>query len=309
MSTQLYAVNTGLKAKAHVKTETIQGYNTASWPRLAFQATLNIEDDTDSYWANATQAVSLGMLTGELVIGSEKIADIRPISINTKRIGKQKYTSDVLLNVEIPLDTHRIEWIEQQRSANVFAGTLRINLQVQVFGTPFDPQNFAFGLMESSNIYGDIPLTISETIWREKVLPGLGYGKVMIVELPVVGLESCKALEHCFKALEKAQKQFSLGLYDEAAGTCRIALDPFFESVDKGDGSGKQIPKLKSSWETQLGSSTYQWLDSALGIIKAATNKPHHSPNCHFDRLGAQMLLMITTALISYAAHQNLPEK
>lgn len=139
---------------------------------------------------------------------------------------------------------------------------------------------------------------------REKVLPRLGYGKVMAIELPVISIESCKALEHSFKALEKAQRHFSYGMYDDAVGACRVALEQFFEPMDKGDGSGKTIPKLKKSWESQLGKASYEWLNTSISSIKDAANKPHHSANDHFDRFGAQMLLTVTTALISYAAQQ-----
>lgn len=230
-------------------------------------------------------------MTGEFIVASSKVADIRPICLSRYRTADVKGTTDQYLDIEIALDQQRIDWIEQLREGRTFEATLRIRLQVQ--------------MQEAvSEICGEISVAIADTKWREQILVELGYGKVFVVELPVIPISSCKALEQSFQALQKAQGQFARGAYDDAVGSCRIALEPFFELRDKGDGSGKSIPKLKNSWETRLGSATHQWLESAIVAIKTASNKAHHSPNSHFDRLGAQMLVMVVTALISYAARQ-----
>lgn len=299
MKTSLYATNTGLVVTAQVNSATYHGSNIAFWPRLTFQIVLTLADEVGSPWPKETQAIYLGMMTGELVFGNEKLANISPVVLNVMRAGGQDYTPEQYINIEIPLDMKRIEWIEQQRENKSFEAKLRINIQEQGFGNITFKSAFPLGLNQVGSIYGEIPIVIHEDIWRGKVLPGLGYGKVVSIELPAISLDSCARLDHSFKALQKAQKQFGLGLYDEAAGSCRIALDQFFESVEI---DGQKVPKLKSSWETKLGKATYEWLDEALSSIKAASNVAHHSPNSHFDRLGAQMIIMITTALVSYAA-------
>lgn len=304
MSTSLYSTNTGLRAEASVNVENIQGLGGSVLPRLYFQVKLSISDEHGWHLRDQVQAWSFGILTGELLIGNEKVADIKTYSLNDMRSGKQDYPTELYLNIEAPLDAKRIEWLERRRAGKSFEAKLHIDLQVQSFGVNQHTPEFPCGLLGVSNIQGDIPFTVPDTQWRERVLPQLGYGKVIVIELPAVSLESCAALDHSFKALQNAQRQFSLGMYDEAAGSCRVALDQFFEPADKGDGSGKTVPKLKKSWEPRLGTATHQWLDDALGAIKDSTNKPHHSPHNHFDRLGAQMLLMVTTALVSYAAQQ-----
>ncbi|MGA7750283.1 MAG: hypothetical protein WCA63_09060 [Gallionella sp.] len=304
MSTSLYATNSGLRVEAIIKPENVSGQGAGVLPRLNFQVKLDIRGEHGWHRQQHVQAWSFGNLSGEFLVGQEKVADIRSYSINRNKYGGQEYPTEEYLNIEIPLDVRRIEWLELKRAGKSFEAKLRINLQLQIFGSNPHTENFPFGLLDVLTIQGDIPFIVPDTHWRERVLPGLGYGKVMIVELPAVSLETCKALEHSYRALEKAQKQFALGQYDDTVGSCRVALDQFFEPVDKGDGSGKTIPKLKKSWESRLGEATYQWLDSSLGAIKTEANKPHHSPNNHFDRFEAQMLMMITTALISYAATQ-----
>lgn len=304
MNVAFSASNSGLKIEAIVNTASMSGVGAAICPRLFFQIVLHISHEPSSRQANI-QSWSFGTVTGELIMGSEKITDIRSYSLNTRRLSGVHYPYDEYLNIEIPLNARQIEWIERQRAGKSFEAKLRVNLQVQVFGSSQHTLPFPFGLLENLCIQGELPIVVPDTQWREQVLPGLGYGKVIVVELPAVSLDSCAALGHSFKALENAQKQFNLGLYDEAAGSCRIALDQFFEQVPKGEGTDRTVPKLKKSWEKKLGESTYHWLGTSLSAIKEATNAVHHSPNSHFDRLGVQMILMVTTALVSFAAQQQ----
>lgn len=301
---RIYATNSGLEVTASIKPENVSGQGAGVYPRICFQVTLDIQNERGWHRKQDVQAWTFGLLTGELLAGHEKVADVRPYSVSRDRHGNQDYPSQEHLNIEVSLDAWRIEWLEQKRAGKSFEATLRINLQVQMFGRNSHTSDFPCGLLGVVSITGDIPFTVPDTHWREKVLPGLGYGKVMVIELPTVSLEACQALDHSYKALEKAQRQFALGLYDDTVGSCRVALDQFFEYVEKEGEPCKKIPKLKKSWEGRLGASTYRWLDESLAIIKDKANKPHHSPNNHFDRLESQMLMMITTALISFAASQ-----
>lgn len=309
MKHKLSATNSGLEVDATVNPEWVNGIGGEICPRLTIQVSLYVKEEAMSGSNSGTQAVSFGMLTSELLVGSEKIGDARPMPIDRTGMLYRPYHDEIHQTLEIALDPRRIEWLERQRAGRSMEGKLRISLPVQVFGLLLNPSNPTFaghvGLTTVSNIQGEIPFTVPDTHWRERVLPGLGYGKVISIEFPAIGLDACKALDHSFKSLEKAKQHFDRGLYDEAVAACRMAMDPFFEQVDKGDDSGRTIPKLKTTWEAKLGKATYQWLNGSLGAIKADANKPHHSPNSHFDRLGAQLLLSVTTALMAYAARHD----
>ena len=305
MHDYINSTSLGVKAKAIVNN--ISGTGGVTYPRLCMQLTFQLNED-NGHDCHQIQALVFGVFTAELNIGNEKIGDALPVSISRMGMTYHPYEDQQCVQVEVPLDPRRIEMMEQFRNGKSFTGYLRFSLGVNVFGFPRGPKDsFSdfVGLRDASKIDGQVSFTVPDTQWREQVLPGLGYGKVIAIELPAVPIESIQSLEHSFKALEQAQKQFQLGHYDEAVGKCRVALDPFFELVQKGDDPEKKIPKLKKSWETRLGESTYRWLDESLGTIKVASNKPHHSPNNHFDRLGAQMLMMVITALVSYAARQD----
>jgi hypothetical protein len=109
-------------------------------------------------------------------------------------------------------------------------------------------------------------------------------------------------MKRAFEALQHAYKLEGQGLYQEAVGQCRFALEPFFEPIEKHDAKGeKKIQQLKSSWEKRLGKATYDWLNASLSAVKGPMNEAHHVSSTAFGQLEAQMLLAVTTALIAYA--------
>jgi len=306
MSTELSSViGSYLKLDAEIDGDNVQAAGGIQYPRLIVPLRVIVKG-VDNKHQNEIYSVQLSAMQGELILNNQKISDSLPRNLNllAYEFDQEKYEC-----LEFPLDARRIEWIEQQRQGSLL-GSLRVSISALVLGQARNTQVVQPPLVvfrEVVAIYGEIPFTVPDTQWREKVLPVLGYGKVIAIELPAVPIESFQELNHSFKAILQAQKLFQIGHYDDAVAKCRTALDQFFESVevDKGDGTTKKIPILKKSWETRLGQATYNWLNESLGAIKDAANKPHHSPNDHFDRLGAQMLIMVTTALISYAANAS----
>jgi len=304
LSIQLQSpISSMLQIEASIDGNNVQANGGSLYPRLIIPLRLDVKGIQKKH-GDETYSAQLGSIQGELIMNGQKVSDCIPHQLN-----RLVYTfdQDEHVYLEFLLDAKRLEWIEQQRQGSMQA-SVRIEISCltlgQERGHPDEPK-VPVAFRDAVAINGEVPFTVPDTQWREKILPGLGYGKVLAIELPAIQIKSFERLEHSFKALEQAQKQFQLGHYDDAVGKCRVALDQFFEQVDKGDGSGKKIPKLKKSWETKLGQSTYRWLDESLGAIKTAANKPHHSPNIHFDRLEAQMLIMVTIALISYAASQD----
>lgn len=98
MSMSLYATNAGLRIEASVNLDSFSGAGAVVFPRLHFQVKLTINEETGRNLPGLVQAFSFGVLTGELVVGSEKVADIRIYSLNSKRLGEQDYpTSKVRL--------------------------------------------------------------------------------------------------------------------------------------------------------------------------------------------------------------------
>lgn len=238
---------------------------------------------------------------------STRIASAHPVRLSYLCKADREGDGHEHIHLEFPLTLHQLEFIESRRNGDV-AFKIWLSLTVKAFGKPLRPVALSKNapaascrVLESYHINADLWLTIPASHWGDRILPGLGFGKIQMVELPAVSLASCEALGGSYAALKRAEYHLKQGAYDDAAGACRIALDPFFEQVDKPNGKGK-MPVLKRSWETRLGEATYSWLDKCMSSVKGATNVVHHKATGHFDRFEAQMIFMVTTTLISYAA-------
>jgi len=160
-----------------------------------------------------------------------------------------------------------------------------------------------WGVLDHHKATGKLHVEIPRSKWVEQILPATGFGKTHLLELPTIPIEKCAGVKAAFEALQQAQNLERQGFYDEAVGSCRKALEPFFETVDKPDKNGnmKKVSALKASWETRLGKQTYEWLDGSLRAVKQAVNGPHHLSSTSFRQMEAQMLIIVTTSLVAYA--------
>jgi hypothetical protein len=233
------------------------------------------------------------------------VATATPTSLTARTTAEFPNHKDFIINLEFPLDPLRLDFLERSRQND----DLKIRLDFELLADELvaltkssdNYSNTVWGLKQHHQAFLQASFVISRKVWLERVLTPTGYGKVHIIEFPAMSLQACAALDQSFQALKQAEEHFKLGLYDDAAGKCRLAIEPFWEQVDKPDGTGKK-PQLRKSWETMLGQATYIWLDSSLNAVKWATNPLHHSPTARFGRFETQMLLSVTIAVISYAA-------
>lgn len=232
-----------------------------------------------------------------------------PIPIQGARVtGEFRELKQHFINVEIPLDRIRLATLERERKG----GNLRLRFDFELFADELVEvkkiqvgyPSVAWGIKDHHRLGANVQIVIPRTVWVQNVLPQTGYGKILILELPAVPIEKCAGLKGACDALLQAQELYKQGFYHDAVGKCRLALEPFFESVEKNlpGGEKRRVPELKSSWEARLGEATYTWLNAAFLALKKPTNEPHHLSNSpQFDQLEAQMLLAVTTAVVVYA--------
>jgi hypothetical protein len=232
-----------------------------------------------------------------------------PIPIQGARVtGEFRELKEHSIHVEVPLDRIRLATLERERKG----GDLRLRLDFELLvdelaevkkvqaGFP----SVVWGIKEHHRLEAKAHIVISRTAWLQNVLPQTGYGKILVIELPAVPIEKCAGLKAVCDILLHAQELYKQGFYHDAVGKCRLALEPFFETVQKEfPGVEKRgVPILKPSWESRLGKATYTWLNEAFVALKKPTNEPHHLSNSpQFDQLDAQMLLAVTTAVVAYA--------
>lgn len=248
-------------------------------------------------------------LTGKLFANNGPLSNSTQVNIGIILFRGHDAFRDQIHNLEFPLDSCRIAALEKLRSG----GDLKLRLDAVLSINKLHALNqrppdqplaeIVWGYVGPYKLYLQTELTISRDAWISRVLPNVGHGVIHVIELPAVPLEACASLDHAFKALQQAQELHKIGLYDEAVGKCRVALDKFFEYEERTSDGGKtnRVPVLIKSWETRVGKATYDWLNSTLGALKRAANPPHHSPQQHFSQFESQMIVAITAAMVTYA--------
>jgi hypothetical protein len=301
-------------ADASIEETNVQGRGGAVAPLLAIPLRLHI-------WHSALEpreGAQFLSLHGKLWTEGTQFSLSQPELINFTLQRRYNQLKDRLVYLEFPLDAARIEHIERQRNGGEVKFRLEAFFLVNrlLALNPIEDElkvtQAVWAIVETQQLQLQTDVVIPRDAWISRVLPHIGHGVVHVLEFPAAPLEACAELDHSFQALKQAQALHKTGLYDDAVGKCRVALDQFFELEEKTgvskDGTQpllRQVPRLKKVWETELGAATYTWLGGALGAIKGAANRAHHSPSAHYSQADSQMIIAITTALVAYAARTN----
>lgn len=251
-------------------------------------------------------------LNGRLGVAHQPFAVALPADINIQLRSDYKLLGDQLHYLNFALDQARIAYLERIRNGGDLKLTIDLRLTVEkvyALHEPPIPHDAAWGLVNRLDVHLQKEITIPRSAWISRVLPQIGYGTIHLIELPAIPLAAVECYKEAFQALQRAQEHHKQGNFDEAAAACRVALERFFDypEVTGPDKLTRKVPTLKKSWETKLGQATYEWLNGSLRAVKQATNPPHHAPGPHYDQFEAQMLIMITVAIVAYAAKHDLP--
>lgn len=232
------------------------------------------------------------------------IADSLPTSLNI-RLGSGQELPNHSVYLEIPLDQRRIGAINRLRNG----GDVKLRLDIDLFADALIELGASsnapstLGLRERHQMRASVQVQIPRSRWVEQILRGTEFGKVHILELPVIPIESCAEIQTAFNELQQAYKLESQGFYNEAVAACRKALEPLLERATKPDDKGvmRKFQVLKSSWQVRLGQATYDWLNASLIAVKQGADETHHLSSSSFGQMEAQMLLTVATSLIAYA--------
>jgi len=74
---------------------------------------------------------------------------------------------------------------------------------------PLNPS--IWGFVEHHQMRSSLAVTIPRSVWVEQILPGTEFGKVHIIELSAIPIESCAGVKSSFEALQQALKLESQG--------------------------------------------------------------------------------------------------
>lgn len=263
----------------------------------------------------AHQGFEFITLSGQLSANSNPIARAMPVSLSFTIQPRFKELKNQYHCLEFPMDNAGIAALEKLRNGGDLS--LRVDARIEVMqlralnlNTPGPLAETVWGQVVRHQLHANIDLVVPRDVWIKRVLRGVGFGIIHLIEMPAISIEQDNTCAHAFEALRQANLLHKEGRYGDAVGKCRTALEEFFEypEVTGPDKITRRVPKLKSSWETKLGRATYEWLNSSLAALKAGTNKPHHLASATYSQFDSQMMQMIATAVVAYAARHDPPE-
>jgi hypothetical protein len=212
-----------------------------------------------------------------------------------------KYSTKVML--EFVLSAYKILKIEEKRIDN-FKATIDVNfraINTESYTVPIGTVKKDITFMtDITQTFCNINFEIPQSLWVTKHLTGLGWQSSSIIELPSANDLIPEEYSNSLTELKKANEYFNKGDYDKVVAHCRSAIDPI----------RKKLPELKSfitsrssyDWIDDVNESTFSWLDKLIKETSNFASKTHHTPSTgHFSRHDAQVVQMITIAIIGYA--------
>lgn len=234
---------------------------------------------------------------GELKSTPGEIQCSEGYKILTRNISGQTVYEEYL---NFPLTNEVVNKIEKYRIGKV-TFWLQIYFQIGLYEevTLNDGSVRSF-MVGTETALGQIQFEIEQSRWVNSILPKLGHLSYKLIEIPLASQVLPAEYGASLAELEEARKYFDLGDYDKAVAHCRSAIDPFKQIKTR---ELREFVESKSEleWINTVVDSTGDWLDKILKATSGFASKTHHLPSVgHFGRTDAEILMMITTAIIAY---------
>ncbi len=250
------------------------------------------------------QDYSLIQIYGTLFFSSQtsgigQIADFHSLPIS--HFSRTDGTVTIVLT--IPLDAYRLQHIEERRVGNVSLQFTFSFLLAKHFQAPRRQMHSPIERFDTSWVQLTVP--IAQSHWVDNVLPGLGYGKIYLVEVPTPAKAIGETIAKTVEDFQKAQQYMLHGDYNHVLGSCRNALERL-SNAKKYEG-GKEKPSFADKIDYLLavlpGAPTgtrRDYLKKMLTNLWGLTSTPEHPSPPHFTRDDAELVMLNTIAILSY---------
>lgn len=144
-------------------------------------------------------------------------------------------------------------------------------------------------------------LMIERSAWIDRLLPGLGYRRSILVELPLLRTPPVpQDYRGAVEALKQAQKAFGQEDYRSAVKYGREVLEHLGQK--SSDGSKSLTSFCKEYLEPIIGETKALALDASLGSVRRMVNACSHVNGFHADRATAAFVLETLTLDLRYIA-------
>jgi len=203
----------------------------------------------------------------------------------------------------IPLTVYQLQQIEGQRTGDV---SLKFDFTFEFAKHQPIPRKLPFSPIEQfeTNFFS-MTVNIPRSTWIDKVLPGLGYGKIHLVEVPTAEKAIGEPIARAVEDFQRAQEQMLQGDYNHVLGYCRDALERLANA--RKYGGEKENPSFGDKIDYLLtvlpGTPTGERRKHLARLLKdlyGLASMPEHPSPPHFTRDDAEMAILNTIAVLSY---------
>jgi hypothetical protein len=233
------------------------------------------------------------------VKGDLKLAEVSCGETLVLTQGRIHPGSGFTANLQFLLSRETLNKVEKMRKDNLPA-QIGISVQASVYEEIQFADNQKRSFVTSiENGFGFLNFQIEQSHWIKNILPQLGHDSFRIIELPGANCLIPEEYSKSLNELEEAKKYFLNGDYDKTVAHCRSALDPF--KSKRGEIKSFITSKSEFAWANEVMESTDNWLNELVKATSHFTSKAHHIPSVgHFGRRDAEIIMMVTTAIIAY---------
>lgn len=167
---------------------------------------------------------------------------------------------------------------------------------VTVLRPPYETQ------FENKVAAGHFAHHIPQSEWL-KLLKGLGWSELEILEIPSARLRGIPLLARALKRFEDAQQNYRNGDWDEAMMNCRKS----FEAIIQHGGGELDMSKAHQVFASILGegekTDRFDKLAQALGNF-LHLGRHENPPHVSIKRADAELALLLTGALLTYLGQE-----
>jgi len=204
--------------------------------------------------------------------------------------------------LEFPFDLPTVARIENGRTGD-FVAALKFRSLVAIHapGPGQGAQRYAIAESQTSEF------TISRSHWIEKILPGLGYGRIELLEVRVShSISEDEESPKAVRAIRRARELLVDGDWNKAVAHCRIAIETI---PDTGalqlNGTAELDSKIdsfvKELLAPKLGKQEARFLADGMKSLWRVCGRPVHPASSDgFKRPDAEFIVRYTTAIVDY---------
>lgn len=297
-------------ATVRVESTHIGGQGGPAFPQMLIPLSITLKE-VDPQWRTGNyvstpddpvQHYSLLQLSGTFFANNLQLGTFQtpPLTLNTK------YNQGGTIVLLISLDLFRIEYMEERRSGDM---PLRVDIIPWIakhYETTRKDKLSGYEQFETN--YHQLSLLVPQSHWVDKVLPGLGYGKMQLLEVPIPATVIGASLARTVSELQRSQDAMKNGDYNKALGSCRHALDTLstlipYKGEVKNPTFADKIDFLLASLPGTPEGKRRENLARLLKDLWGFTSIPQHASELTFSRDDAQMTTIILTAVLAYMSH------